>query len=780
MSTSKPNLNRIWAESAPGSNIVDPDSTNPGKFAAGWLAEVPPFEHFNFLQNLFTKGLAHNNEQGINVWDSITLYPVDAIVKGSDGNVYRSLSEQSGNDPISSINHWVVVSASAPRFLDVVGLKSADSQNLGVITWPSYLNQQVSVAINNSVSNDGGANYLIVNSNPGNISKLIDGVWVGDNHDLGGGYYAKLLRDTTYAVSSSETTSPSPQQLNSFHDIGTASLRKVGRVLEPDQAKGWMNTRVESPSIIWDERDGKYHMVFTGYGVGSGQEQASIGHAVSDNLVDWLVDSNPLLGGTGVPGDPDEYGGTGPYLMKVDGTYYLFYIGLTEAGYEGGIKTLCLATKTSWGSPWVRRGIVIDLGQAGTSSAWRSIAIWHPTVHKKGETWYLFFNASGSASGASDSNGVERIGFATSPDLLNWTVDDENSPVINTQDNSWKETIVGDPSIYKAGDFWFMNYFGYTAPSPAADSLAWTTDEEFPLNWREYSAPYLNPTSTGNLDNQYAHKPFVLFVGGKKYHYYTAVNSNNYRTIALAVSDTNVSNRHYADVPIVSTRQTPNNSYSLDRYEPDNSVGPVFEIVHDANKQTYKIERANANQLVGAPLLAFEAEDSVLYADDGVFLKINNRYNGVNDLFINDSEYAYQLILDRIDNSLSVRRSTVAGNSQEAITWDERTKIWTGGTDGGYRFDSGWVPVTTNTVYSFSHGIGKTPTETKIQFSDTSDGVGIIYEGWGFVNSGWRFVTADDDETYSNNGLIKIRTGQFLTAGNGTKAAATHMRVLAK
>ena len=97
----KPNLTRVWASGAPGGNIEDPDVTSPGKFNAGWTAEIPPFENFNFLQQLCTQGLAHLNEQGIGVWDPLTTYPVGALTKGSDGNIYKSSLEQSSNDPVS-------------------------------------------------------------------------------------------------------------------------------------------------------------------------------------------------------------------------------------------------------------------------------------------------------------------------------------------------------------------------------------------------------------------------------------------------------------------------------------------------------------------------------------------------------------------------------------------------------------------------------------------------------------------------------------------------------
>lgn len=108
MSTLKPDLTRTWGAGAPGANVVDPDTTTPGKVDAGWEAEIPPFEHINFLYKWFSQALAHLNEQGIAVWDSDTTYPVGGWAKGSDGTVYEALIEQFGNNPVGDTVNWKV------------------------------------------------------------------------------------------------------------------------------------------------------------------------------------------------------------------------------------------------------------------------------------------------------------------------------------------------------------------------------------------------------------------------------------------------------------------------------------------------------------------------------------------------------------------------------------------------------------------------------------------------------------------------------------------------
>jgi len=107
MSTTKPDLSRIWASGANPADIIDPDVGEPGKYAAGWEAELPPYQYFNSVWKSFTEAFAHFNEQGIAVWDTDTVYPIGGLAKGSDGEIYKAILEQNGNDPVTDIgNNW--------------------------------------------------------------------------------------------------------------------------------------------------------------------------------------------------------------------------------------------------------------------------------------------------------------------------------------------------------------------------------------------------------------------------------------------------------------------------------------------------------------------------------------------------------------------------------------------------------------------------------------------------------------------------------------------------
>jgi predicted GH43/DUF377 family glycosyl hydrolase len=319
-----------------------------------------------------------------------------------------------------------------------------------------------------------------------------------------------------------------------------ADLVKCGVVLERGAATAWDGGMVESPAVWRDDPSGRYGMVYTGYdlrypdrtgyaSVGGPQ----IGLAWSDDLVTWTRDPrSPIFTRSDAPGAPDEAGATGPFVWQEGGTYYLFYFGTTEAGYEGGRKTMNLATSTDL-TTWTRYAGNPVVEPAG--DGWRRDAIWHPHVVRVDGLYYLFFNASGVVDGHAE----ETIGYATSPDLFTWTVHDEHSPILagSRTPGAWDASgRAGDPSLYRVGDTWFMAYYSWDGEH-AQDGLATTTAAAFPLGWEPYDGnPVLRLGAPGSFDDEHAHKPFVARTPERHSHFYTAVDTAQAREIAVAVS----------------------------------------------------------------------------------------------------------------------------------------------------------------------------------------------------------------------------------------------------
>ena len=84
----KPDFTYVWAS---GGAVVAPNDT---KKQQGWIAEAPPFQYDNWLQNRQDQMLAHINQRGIPAWDGLTSYEAGGLsyAQGSDGKVYKSVA----------------------------------------------------------------------------------------------------------------------------------------------------------------------------------------------------------------------------------------------------------------------------------------------------------------------------------------------------------------------------------------------------------------------------------------------------------------------------------------------------------------------------------------------------------------------------------------------------------------------------------------------------------------------------------------------------------------
>lgn len=306
---------------------------------------------------------------------------------------------------------------------------------------------------------------------------------------------------------------------------GTWSYTKQGRVIDLGSSDGWDGSHVESASPIFDVESGRWALIYTGYLSG---EVASLGIAWADRPEGPYVKDagNPILTGSGVPGDPDRIGVTGCMAVFDSGLWHIYSIGTDQPGYEAGTPQLCYYTTPSLVTPaFTRHGVAIP----PTGTGWRSICTWIGCVVRRGSLWYIFLNASGAPGGK------ERIGYATATSPAGpWTVDDVNSPVVNVADGTWESRIIGQPWVFRVGNTWVMEYFGFDG-TLAYDGIATTTDELFPLGWTKYAGnPVLSP-SVG-IDAQFAHKPLSIVTPSKLYHFYTAVDADDRRTVALATA----------------------------------------------------------------------------------------------------------------------------------------------------------------------------------------------------------------------------------------------------
>ena len=115
----KPDFTYVWAS---GGAVVAP---NDAKKQLGWVAEAPPFQYDNWLQNRQDQMLAHINQRGIAAWDALTNYEAGGLsyVQGSDGKVYKSVAASGPSATVQNPTtdgtdtYWTVAFADVGAFL---------------------------------------------------------------------------------------------------------------------------------------------------------------------------------------------------------------------------------------------------------------------------------------------------------------------------------------------------------------------------------------------------------------------------------------------------------------------------------------------------------------------------------------------------------------------------------------------------------------------------------------------------------------------------------------
>lgn len=99
-------LSKTWAKSGEKREPSD------AKKDIGWVAEIPTFQDFNWLDGRQDEFIAHVNQGGIPEWDAETEYYQNySYTKGSNGNIYGCVATNINVNPVSDsdYSHWIPV-----------------------------------------------------------------------------------------------------------------------------------------------------------------------------------------------------------------------------------------------------------------------------------------------------------------------------------------------------------------------------------------------------------------------------------------------------------------------------------------------------------------------------------------------------------------------------------------------------------------------------------------------------------------------------------------------
>jgi predicted GH43/DUF377 family glycosyl hydrolase len=213
-------------------------------------------------------------------------------------------------------------------------------------------------------------------------------------------------------------------------------------------------------------------------------------------------------------------------LQAYDGKYWMSYIGGALQGYETEPLSIGMACSKApvEAKDWTRMDQPIltcdqtDARPYERATLYKSTIIWDK-AKTIGYPFVMYYNAK------QKGEWVERIGMAVSNDMAHWRRYGEE-PVVDNGSG-----ISGDPQITRIGNVWVMFYFGAFWKPKAFDTFACSYDL---VHWTKWTGdPLVSPSEP--WDDQFAHKPWVIYHNGVVYHFYCAVG-NEGRVIALAAS----------------------------------------------------------------------------------------------------------------------------------------------------------------------------------------------------------------------------------------------------
>jgi len=235
----------------------------------------------------------------------------------------------------------------------------------------------------------------------------------------------------------------------------------------------WDEQGVEQPHVI--HKGGEYHMWYGGFRDGKGQ----IGYATSPDGITWTKTvTNPVLQ-PGSPGEWDELGIGGPFVVKASGVYTMWYQGEGNAGWGIGLAT------SPDGMHWTKYAgnPVLLPGAAGEWDEWfigDANVVWDGMIY---QIWY-----TGGLDGWKDL----QVGYATSTDGVNW-IKYGNNPVLGPGPDVWDEDSVTEPNVLLQGST-FKMWFSGSDGERGHKGYAWSNDGS---TWIKYAG---NPVlSTGAL-----------------------------------------------------------------------------------------------------------------------------------------------------------------------------------------------------------------------------------------------------------------------------------------
>lgn len=246
-------------------------------------------------------------------------------------------------------------------------------------------------------------------------------------------------------------------------------------VIAPADAGAWDGGDRYPLKVI--KVDGIYHLYFNGQEAGSPfLESYDIGHATSTDGVSWEMDpANPVLT-RGAEGEWDDLSLWGSAVIYDESGFRMWYSGSNGDSFRPGYAT------SVDGSVWTKYAgnPIMDVGPPGSFD---DGGVMPNTVILRNGMYQMWYTSSKEVGGGPNDYDW-RVGYAESDDGLSWTKNPE--PVLDDGEG-WDGWVNFGPSVLFDGSTYHMWYEGGVPGVPAIgyavspDGIEWTRFWENPV-----------------------------------------------------------------------------------------------------------------------------------------------------------------------------------------------------------------------------------------------------------------------------------------------------------
>ena len=246
----------------------------------------------------------------------------------------------------------------------------------------------------------------------------------------------------------------SPFKIKFFHATSNDGINwDINTNVILDSTEGeWDRGNIETPSVI--KVGNIYHMYYGAYDTDFPAGIYSIGHATSNDGINWVKDpNNPLIEPHDNPLEWGFFTTAEPAIVYHNNKFYLYYASAKSNWPEPGAPFGIMVATSDDGSNFTDNKIAYTLTSSYNSTEYRGYST--PAVYVQDGIFYLYHDVVYSPD---SPDGFEQIAISSAKSSDGFNFEEVETNIFTSYNGDWKDESVLAPSVLQDGNtikIWF-------------------------------------------------------------------------------------------------------------------------------------------------------------------------------------------------------------------------------------------------------------------------------------------------------------------------------------